>query len=1082
MTTVEARPRLAGAQAEDLRQESSVDGWNANEEEPDEPEQVEVSMVLASLNSNGSRPTYHAMVLDRLHVKAEDAINNPFSPCKPWRKGFSRTLAPADASPLSKFESHYLYLENALGRESMAVLMDGEDPDLWIEQNSAARPGGGSWRRADGSRVPLRHTAYDAEGQGRVRIYFVAIVHDLPEAMDKMNALARVLGHLAPSVSDCLLVDLLKMEEHVGIAPWDKLDEQLLRTLQQALTAPEEADRGHRRDQARRCASPGCVHPTNDVPAGWNGFGRFCCHACMTRGNAHHGINCPSTRGGGQPTSGDQQSGDEARSEAAEDELHEIKSLMASMRTELDALRAAASKRANDHTPSPYTTPPGRVKEAAETNTPLTTITTSSAGSEYNDIYTTPTEQQLESYRASAHWPEIQLILKRTYSPVVTDAVGNHRYFTPRIAEKEYVGSNMEKALSAFMRDESLHPSRKLGVGADANHVTLEDRSVIFRNYVQLLVPVLKEAVEAGLPVTSWLVRLRSTILAQLAKRGEDASAPFHNFVASICSLENDAPLWRVMKSTIGGVVAGDSSILLDVFIELLSRNYVSSSANLEGQSKKRFDNFKRANGSLHECIRSIMELYMNMKNPPSNVNNMSRHTMYTSREHVLCLHDKLLEVVAADPNRPWARELRNHMRKDLDDVIGLLQVDKASIEDLSPMPHSTLLRKWSTTEQFLCSEADRISTMLRANRRTGRGADQSSHPNERDGEVSRREKGGQRTRDEVENRQRQPEEFRGRPRDRDPRDQDHPIRHRDQYPSRPGSHDRSFGGPREGGPARRVVASLPQGRDNYDHYDEDEEWQPTRRSTVAHVGFPPPNYRPQDGARNQRAEPEKRPWGSGRDQSPSSDSQNARPRFGGGQNANQPPNGPQNRGNYNSNQPPQQWQGRNNDRSASPQGQHQPMESVYGGQRSGLLPRNWTAEELKIFKTGYLKFAKLDALLGTQSAGEAARIRPLKEYTRTSQPLQMTGEQNPPPIIDEASGKRVWPPSSCAFCAHTPQPPPDCKMPMTHQYCFGHHQSNHASVKCYAAKLAVLYSKDPNVRAVFCPDELRKYQDPPRQ
>ena len=1048
-----------------------------SESEDDEDDQAEVSIILASFDTESG--AYHAMVLDRLNTDIKSSTCSPFRHQQPWRKGFTRTLAQLDACNVSKFESHLSHLNDVLGMEAMALLMDSDDAAAWAEQCYPPK----TWRGLDGLKIPLRYTT---KGATLLRNYYIALVNDIPKAMKKMRTLSCILSSLAPRVHDCLVIDLKQdIPDDMGLAPWDPQDKHILASLHKKLATRHGAGFA----SSECCATPGCQFPPNPVAGGWNGGGCYCCNACMTQGATSHGDRCLGKQESKAPTE-----------EASAQGMNGMQEMLRQIQSELETLRALQTQKNETQGDANTTTPSSEGRNAATEDTLAVTPygtpgSTALSGlshlSEYTDVYPEPTEKQMASYRASAHWVDIQMILKRSYSPVVTDEVAQHRLFLPRVARYEYTGSAMEKALSAFMRDETLHPSRKLGNGADANHVSIEDRALIFRNYVQLLVPVLKEALEAGLPITSWLIRLRSSILSQLAKRGEDTLATNHNFVQTISSLEQCRCLWTSMKATAGGAVEGDTSVLCDLFVELLSRNYVNASTSFEGQSKKRFENFKRSNGSLHECMRGLSQQYLNMKNQ-SNPDNLSRPVMFATREHIIALLDKLLEVVAVDPNRPWARELRNHMRKDIDDVIGLLQVDKATLDDLAPWPNSTLMKKWANQEIFLSAEAERVGNMLRPNQNQNgrrRGGDAPYRPDS--DQASRSQQPQQAQREDHEARQRVLEESRNRPRDR-PQKDDYTNRTREPFSFRPSprENDGNSGG------RHRVAAAVSNNRpwEDYEYGEVSESHQGSTTSTVAHVGAPMNQRKPESETSRNSGDGERRPWSSGRDRSPSSEGftrsrfnggnpppsgDGGRPRFNGGSPASSAQNNSTNTQNrQGSNAPP--WQSKSNDQPNASRGGE--IDVVWGGQRNSLIPKSWTLDEIKAFKRNYIHLNILDNLLGSPSAGEAARIRPLKPYDRNNPPLQQTGEQNPPPTMDAAAGKRIWLPGSCAYCVNTPAPPADCKLPIHHQYCFGHHQSNHSSCRCYAAKLAILYSKDNRIREAFCPIELRKYQDPPPQ
>ena len=157
-------------------------------------------------------------------------------------------------------------------------------------------------------------------------------------------------------------------------------------------------------------------------------------------------------------------------------------------------------------------------------------------------------------------------------------------------------------------------------------------------------------------------------------------------------------------------------------------------------------------------------------------------------------------------------------------------------------------------------------------------------------------------------------------------------------------------------------------------------------------------------------------------------------------------------------------------------------IDVVWGGQRPQLIPSSWTPDQTKAFKSSWINFHIIDELLGSPSAKECSRIRPLKPYKEGTAPLQRTGEQNPPCVFDEASNRKIWPANACSFCHCTPDPPPDCSLPMHQQYKFGWYQANHASSKCFATKLNILYSKDEKIRRAFSPPELAAIKGPPRQ
>ena len=671
------------------------------------------------------------------------------------------------------------------------------------------------------------------------------------------------------------------------------------------------------------------------------------------------------------------------------------------------------------------------------------TMLSSTMSSTDSDLYPTPTEEQMHIYRTCQHASLIEIILKRKFHPGVTQ-VGAHRFFLPRISEYEQSGMHSEKALHSFMSNRTLYPSARLGVGSEASKISLVQRAQAYNTYIMLLVPVLREAHAHGLPATSWLIRLRSGILSELSKREEDMLASSHNVCAAICQLENDRVLWGGMVQRAGGSTLCCTALLLDLFIELMGQTYVRATSGSERASQQRYLNFKRAPiGDVIECLRVLVDYYMLYKNPPNDPDNLSREQLWSSKEHTMTILDKLIETVGNDPHRPWSLSMKNYLRREIDDIHCLIQMGKATLADLAPNPNNLLLQKFANQEAYLESEYQRTSgrpdnkgtrvVSANTNNRTQNPTDATERSSE-----SRRSQ-----------------------------DRDDNSRNKNRMP-------RTWG--RDGTMPEARVASVTQKWDDEEHDDQRYgAWDDEQK--VAYVA-PPKDHANTNRDYNKNAPSEHRP----NQRAPYEQRQQTAPP--------PPPGGPPNYQlkNFNShkNEPPPKTYNQ-----PSPQGstskdngrggfQRDIPEVVHGGQRSSLIPKSWTPDQTKEFKSTYINLRQIDDLVGTSAAAEASKLRPLKPYDSNTPCLQATGEQNPPFKTCPDSNRRIWLDGSCNFCANTANAPENCTLPPTRQYIFGHYQSNHPSSKCYACKLSILYSRDERIRRAFAPVSLKDVRKPP--
>ena len=655
-----------------------------------------------------------------------------------------------------------------------------------------------------------------------------------------------------------------------------------------------------------------------------------------------------------------------------------------------------------------------------------------------------------------------------------------------------------------------LLPPRRLGVSTEQFKVTMEDRAISFKTYLLQLIPVLREAYENGLPVTSFLVRMRSSILSDLTSRGTENWAGSHNFISIINALESDRILWATFKQSAGGKVVGETSLLLDLWVDLLARNYLGPVD--EHGAKQRLEKFERPSiGTIAETLRTLCEYYLASKNPACSPDNLSRETMFTSREHVTAILDRLLEIIQKDKSRPWAHQLRNKIKNDVDDMWCEILNNQKPLKDLAPTPNNIILMKWNNYESYLSSENDRrekpransgikprVLTPPRARR--GEHADEMAAPS---GQSVSEQKIEQRI---VQAERRQPDILLGTvlnpPQLRELRRQKgllrlikggtRPQKEVDDLVLQLRASRQSLApGPLPAPPTPRGVnAVLNMPYENEEGLDWNgqgsEEMYAHQGSIVAYVG--PEQARPTMPARDRTYERPREPRGN----------------FGNSTPPPPPPNNyqlqPFNRGGPPpaGTRPP--YQGSTATQGNSFQGARptnngptshegpgdrplsESVHSVYGGQRSQLVPNTWTPEEQRAFKAQVIDFKVLDDLLGTDSGPECARLRPLAPYEKHQQPQQATGEQMPPPSVEPTTGKRIWPANACAYCTNSPQMPRGSQAPLTHQYVYGWYQRNHASSRCYACKLAILYSKDGRIRRAFCPPMIQKYRGPPGQ
>ena len=663
-------------------------------------------------------------------------------------------------------------------------------------------------------------------------------------------------------------------------------------------------------------------------------------------------------------------------------------------------------------------------------------------------------------YKNSRHWSTIEILLKRKYHPGIVQC-GAHRYFLPRVCAVELHGFSSEKALTSFASNKTLHPSPKLGLGDEASRVSLEQRAQAWGTYVMLLVPILREAHSNGLPATSWLIRLRSQVLAELSKKDMDAHSASHNFCAVITQIEADRVLWQGMVQRQGGHTIGCTALLLDLWIELLGQCYVRQNSGYEKAAKDRYTNFKRASiGDLIECLRVLVEHYMLYKNPPNDPDNLTREQLWASKEHTTTILEKLIETVGNDTYRPWNVQLKNFLQREVSDIECLMQMGKATLADLAPTPNNQILLKWVNMEKFLQSEHERVEKRSMKKSANAQNVAVALH-------VSN---GRQQATTVTQDR---PSEYRRSDRadrsdDNDSRNVAANTRSKTKPGGRWGRDTPQFGIPE----ARVAAVTQNWNEEMEDATDEYGQWDGQQK--VAYV--PPITASP--ATRN--GPPQSRDYNKDSRQRPPQGSTPPPP----------PPGGPPNYNlkSFNSHkaEPPpaqqaQRWQnsseGGNADRNVS---RRDTPEVVHGGQRNSLIPSSWSNEQTKAFKSVYINMHAIDDLVGTTAAQEAAKLRPLRPYDENKPSLQATGEQNPPWRLCPDSGRRIWPDGSCNFCANTPNPPANCKLPPTRQYCYGHYQSNHPSSKCYACKLSILYSKDDRVRRAFAPPELKDVRQPP--
>ena len=375
----------------------------------------------------------------------------------------------------------------------------------------------------------------------------------------------------------------------------------------------------------------------------------------------------------------------------------DMSAVVADLQKQLQALR--------EEKVSPISTPES-ARSSADSKVPIHAIVPW-CPSEYDDTYPEATEEQLIHYRKSHHWADLQMIMERKFSPIVMDA-RRHRWFLPRVTEKERSGGAAEKCISSFMANRVLIPSKRLGVttGSGAT-ITMADRTASWKTYLLLLVPLLREAYEGGLPVISFLIRLRSNILAELSQQGLEHHASDHCFISIINSLESDRNLWGVMKAGSHGEVLGDTSLLLDLWLELLSRNYMGPTDG--NDALRRFEDYERpAVGSVSETLRTLNDYYLASRNPATNPNNLTREGMLASKEHVMNVLEHFMKVLDRDRARPWSKALKNHVRHQVDNILCEVQLNRKGLADLAPSPHNILLAHWGNYEAFLESEHER--------------------------------------------------------------------------------------------------------------------------------------------------------------------------------------------------------------------------------------------------------------------------------------------------------------------------------------------------------------------------------------
>ena len=202
---------------------------------------------------------------------------------------------------------------------------------------------------------------------------------------------------------------------------------------------------------------------------------------------------------------------------------------------------------------------------------------------------------------------------------------------------------------------------------------------------------------------------MRSNVLADLTSRGDEVWAGSHNFISIVGALEADAILWSCMKHTAGGKVVGDTSILMDLWVDLLAKTYLGPVD--EHGAKQRLEKFEIPGiGTIAETLCTLCEYYLASKNPASSPDNLSRETMFSSREHVTAILEKLLEIIQKDKTRPWAQQLRNKIKNDVDDLWCEIMNNHKPLKELAPTPGNILLvlTKWNNFESYLSSESER--------------------------------------------------------------------------------------------------------------------------------------------------------------------------------------------------------------------------------------------------------------------------------------------------------------------------------------------------------------------------------------
>ena len=953
-----------------------------------EEAEEEVSIILASFNANPNGE-YLALVLDRLNpsilcpaeeMSMSEVRHSGVTP--PCRQGFSHSLVPAESNTKIKAMAALSYLKTALGTHLFKILTSTPNNEEINTDTVSKR----RWNHPEGGTIPLRMQIKTDENdpQSEFIHYQVWLVDDLAKSWKRMKRIVRSNQESIPR------------HGNVSIASLENL------------TYPDDA--ATKWEQCDRQAFQSLSHEIMKLPK--------------------NNTQLP------KEIKGNKVRGDESS--------RKMQETIDAMQAELNSLKSekqTSKDQSNLRTPSTLDSKkesPDQHKYNTIYSSPMTTISLNPSAAD-SDLYPEPTNEQMQIYQSSRHWAEIQLILKRKYHPGIVQC-GAHRYFLPRV-HKELSGFSSEKALSNFANNKTLYPSAKLGVGDIASKVSLEQRALAWNTYLMLLVPVLREAHAHGLPATSWLVRLRSSVLAEMSKKDEEAYAASHNFVAVTSQIENDRILWSSMCQKADGTTIGCSALLLDLWIDLLSQCYVRQTSGFERVAQERYNNFKRASiGDLIECLRVIVDHYMGYKNPPNDPDNISREQLWSSKEHVSQILEKLVETVGEDKHRPWSQSLKNYLRREIDDVHCLMTMGKATLADLAPTPNNLILQRWANMEKYLASEHERMAKPTQKTLVFPKTTNPPAAPN------NRQNPGADTVMPHKE------------------------YRRTDREENTNGNRVNTRSNRWNSVPEARVasVTSSPMEVDQ-----EDEEWEPRHHDQrVAYVNTAAPNSNPP--RHNNGPEKDTRP-------NKENNAPPSRPQY---DQRRPPPPPPAVNPNYNlrsfnshnAEAPP----GHQSNHNTQPRERREQVEVVYGGQRNSLIPNTWSNEQQRAFKSIYINFHAIDDLLGTSSGSEAARIRPLKPYDDRKPPLQATGEQNPPSKMDPESGRRIWPQGACNFCENSPPVPENCRLPPTKQYCYGHWQSNHPSSKCFACKLSILYSKDDKVRRAFAPPELKDVRQPP--